>query len=277
MRRIVLGGIGLGLALATLAPAAPAHAAGSIGISDDGVTFSSTFSGTLFDESWVLVPLDSESEVFYIRNETADPAFLRIVLRNVSYTDAAYGAALSVSASTPAASGAPAPLTTASPCVVLVEGQTVQPNEVVPVTAVLALGDLSGAAGQNATAQLDLRVELHDTSTGSLPAADCTTPAGTPRTDVVVVPRPRPAAGGGGAATVPPATTPETQPATPETDPGALPGENQSNIEPNTFLLYEERWWFVMLLAFVAGSLCFMISDWLRRKRDLEDETETSA
>jgi len=278
MRRIIIGAIGLGLALSALAPATPAHAAGSIGISDDGVTYGTAYAGTLFDESWVLVPLDSESESFYIRNDTTEPAFLRITLRDVTYSDPAYGAALTVSATTPAESGSPRSLTSATPCAILVEGQTVLPGEVVPITAVLALGDLDGSVGQNATAAMSIRVELHDTSTGSLPAAACSTPSGTPGTDVVVVPPPRPHSGIGKGSGTPVAVVPEADPQTPdETDPGQLPGVNQSNIEPNTYLFYEERWWFVFLVAFVVGTLCFMIVDWVRRRRGLEDETETGA
>lgn len=278
MRRIIVGAIGLGLALAALAPATPAHAAGSIGISKDGVTYGTSFPGTLFDQTWVLVPLDTESESFYIRNDTAEPAFLRITLRDVTYSDPAYGAALTVSATTPAESGSPRSLTSATPCAILVEGQTVAPGEVVPITAVLALGDLNGAVGQNATADFSVRVELHDTSTGALPAGACSTPTGTPATDVVVVPPSRPHTGTGKAGGTPVTVAPETGTETPEEDdPGQLPGVNQSNIEPNTYLFYEERWWFVFLVAFVVGTLCFMIVDWVRRKRGLEDETETGA
>lgn len=278
MRLHLAGAIGLGLVLVTVGAAAPAHAAGDIGISDDGVTFGSSYPGTLFDSTGILVPLDSESESFYIRNETTEPAFLRITLRDVTYSDPAYGAVLTVSASTPAATGSPRSLMSATPCAILVEGQTVQPGEVVPITAVLALGDLNGSAGQNATADMSIRVELHDTSTGSLPAAACSTPAGTPGTDVVVVPRPRPHSGNGRTGGTPATVVPETGTETPEeTDPGELPGVNQSNIEPNTYLFYEERWWFVFLVAFVVGTLCFMIVDWVRRRRGLEDETETGA
>lgn len=279
MRRIIVGAIIFGLALVGAGPATPARAAGSIGISDDGVTFGSAYPGTIFGSLELLVPLDTESETFYIRNETADPAFLRIVLLDVTYSDAAYGAALSVNANTPAKTGTPRPLTAATPCVVLVEGETIQAGAVVPVTTALSLGDLNGSEGQDSTADLSLRIELHDTSTGSLPATTCTLPPGTPSTEIVVVPPTRPTGGGGGklsgapATTDPPAVTPDPEP----TDPGELDGENQGNIEPNTWLLYEERWWFVMLLAFVVGSLCFMIVDWQRHRRGRKDETETGA
>lgn len=261
-----------------LSAAGPAYAAGSIGISDDGVTYDTAYPGTLYDSIAHFVPMDSATESFYIRNDTGQPGFLRVTLRDVSFSEAQYGAALSISASTPAQSGAPKSLASATPCVVLVEGQTVQPGEVVPIATVLALGDLDGQSGQSATANLTVRVELHDTSTGSLPAAACTTAPSTPGTDIIVVPPTRPAGGSGTIAK--PATPDEAvvvPPASPETEPGELGGENQSFIDPNTWLLHEERWWLVLLLAFAAGSLCFMIVDWVRGRRGLEDETETSA
>ena len=279
MRRFLVGAITLGIALAGIVPATSASAAGSITISDDGVTYGAAYPGTLYDSLYRLVPTDSESESFYIRNDTSNAGFLRIVLRNVSFNDAAYAAALTVSASTPAATGSAVPISAAAPCAVLVQGQTVQPGESVHISTVLALGDLTGKAGQNATAQFSLRVELHDTATGSLPANACT--LGTPGTDVVVVPPVDPpataggAGGGGGFVVVPDPGVVE-----PGEDPGTLPADPQGNltgIDPNTWLLYEERWWFVMLLAFVVGSLCFMIVDWRRQGLARRDEMETNA
>ena len=284
MRRVVVGALSLGLALtfAALGSVSSAAAAGSIGISDDGVTYGSTYPGTLFDSVAHLVPTDSDSESFFIRNDTGSAGFLRVVLRNVVFSDAAYGAALSVSASTPSKTGTAQPLTAATPCVVLVEGQTVQPGEIVPISAVVALGDLTGTAGQNATAEMSLRVELHDTSTGSLPTNPCI--LASPGTDVIVVPPAAPT----GAGARPPAGTqpgdfvvvPNPGVVEPGEEPGSLPAQPQGNVtgmDPNTWLLYEERWWFVMLLAFVVGSLCFMIVDWRRQWRARHDGTEASA
>ena len=279
MRRFLVGAITLGIALAGIVPATSASAAGSITISDDGVTYGPAYPGTLYDSLYRLVPTDSESESFYIRNDTSNAGFLRIVLRNVSFNDPAYAAALSLSASTPTSTGSAVPISAAAPCAVLVQGQTVQPGETVHVSTVLALGDLTGKAGQNATAAFSIRVELHDTSTGSLPANACT--LGTPGTDVVVVPPVDPPATAGGAGgTGDFVVVPEPGVVEPGEDPGTLPADPQGNltgIEPNTWLLYEERWWFVMLLAFVVGSLGFMIMDWRRQRLARQDEMETNA
>jgi len=273
---VIAAAVVFGTLVVASSAATAAHAAGSIGVSDDGVTFGASYPGSLFDSIAHLVPMDSDSESFYIRNDTTEAAFLRIVLRDVTYSDAAYGAALSLSASTSARTGTPTPLTSATPCVVLVEGQTVQPGQVVPISAVLALGNLDGSAGQNATAAMTMRIELHDTSTGSLPVTACTTTPTAPGTDVIVVPRPRPGTGQNGASPTSPDIETGVQAPDGETI-GEFPGENQSSVDPNTWLLYEERWWFVMLLAFVVGSLCFMIVDWRRQRRIRQDETGTGA
>lgn len=276
MRLVTAGAIGVGLVLTSVTLSTPAYAAGDIGISDDGVTFGVAYPGSLFDSVAHLVPMDSDAESFFIRNDAGQPAFLRIVLRDVSFSDAAYGAALAVSASTPAETGPATPLSAASPCIVLVEGQILQPDEIVPISAVLSLGDLTGTAGQNATASMTMRVELHDTSTGSLPATTCTTPG----TDVPVVLPVRPVGTGGQGGGAGQAAQPQAPVDEPEAEPGELPVDPQGSvtgIEPNTWQLYEERLWFLMLLAFAVGSACFMIMDWVRRRRGLDDETETGA
>lgn len=275
MRVIVAGALGLGLALSAVGGAAPAHAAGPISVSPDGVAYTSTYPGTFFDAIGRMVPLDSQSESFYVRNDNTVPGFLRVVLRDVTYSDTAYATALTVRASTPATSGSPTPLTAANPCVILVEGQTVQPGEVVPITAVLALGDLNGSVGQNAIAGLTVRVELHDTSTGSLPTTTCST-AG-PGTSIIVPPNRPPRPQGQASSYAKPPVVPEAPVEEPEIDLPVDPQGSVRGIEPNTWLLYEERWWFLFILAFALGSLTFMVVDWLRGRRDLEDETETSA
>lgn len=55
-----------------LAAAAPARAAGEIGLSADGVTWGATLPQPLFDAAIRWVPGDVRTERFYVRNQTAD-------------------------------------------------------------------------------------------------------------------------------------------------------------------------------------------------------------
>lgn len=55
--------------LISVGTTAPAHAAGELGLSVDGVTWVQSINTPLFDSSMKWVPGDSESVVFYLRNQ----------------------------------------------------------------------------------------------------------------------------------------------------------------------------------------------------------------
>lgn len=72
---------------AALAGASAAHAADEIGLSDDGVTWSSGLDGPLFDPGVRWVPGDSRTESFYVRNEGPSGASLTIEARSADEDD----------------------------------------------------------------------------------------------------------------------------------------------------------------------------------------------
>ncbi len=71
----------LGLAI-VLMGSAPAIAADQIGLSRDGVNWTSSLSGGLFESSMLWVPGDSESAVFHVRNQGPSSALLTIEARS---------------------------------------------------------------------------------------------------------------------------------------------------------------------------------------------------
>lgn len=62
--------------------ASPVHAAEEIGLSNDGVTWSSTLERPLFDPAFRWVPGDSETASFYVRNQGPSSALLAIAARS---------------------------------------------------------------------------------------------------------------------------------------------------------------------------------------------------
>ena len=169
-----------------LAPAAAASAAGVIELSDDGSAWSTSLGGPLFATAPQLVPMQSQSASFWVRNATPDDAYLRLTVDNLSWTGTHYAAALSLAASVPGAAGAPLALGTATGCLVLLEGVLLPAGQAVQVSATLALGNLDGTTGQMGTASMDIAVGLEQ-ATSSAPAPGCA-PAATPATTIVVVP-----------------------------------------------------------------------------------------
>ncbi|KQO38261.1 LPXTG cell wall anchor domain-containing protein [Aeromicrobium sp. Leaf245] len=76
-----------GLATTTLLGASVAYAADEIGLSDDGVTWSSGLDAPLFDPDVRWVPGDSRTESFYVRNEGPSGASLTIEARSADEDD----------------------------------------------------------------------------------------------------------------------------------------------------------------------------------------------
>ncbi len=78
MKRCLMTFCAVLIALVTYA--APATAAGELGVSQDGTTWAPTFSGPLFDNAIHWVPGDSRTATFFIRNQSTDTAGLAITM-----------------------------------------------------------------------------------------------------------------------------------------------------------------------------------------------------
>lgn len=267
-------GVTLALMLTGLAAATPAAAVpGGVEVSRDDVHYSSTFPGALFTSISDLVPGDRDQATFYLRNSASEPGFLRITLRDVAASDSDLAGALSLAVSSFAHRGAPATLLEANPCWVLLEGQVVEPGEVVRVTTSLALGDLRGKAGQGATASAALNVALSGTA-AQLPPTDC----GKSGTVLPVIPQPaaRPA---GSASTALPGASTGTEadesltPDSPDTDLPVLNLPQLLGIDPNTWRLFEEYLVLVLIGATMIGGAVFAVVAWRRRRTDNQSET----
>jgi hypothetical protein len=254
-------------------PAPAAAASGIIEVSDNGVNFSSTYSGALFDDLTRLVPGDSQQSVFYVRNASSETGMLRITLGDVTVTDTDYADALTVSASTNGYTGIAATVLSANPCWVLLEGQVVGPGQIVAVTATMMLGELHGKAGQGASAGLTIGVALSDAAVGALPPTECG------RTDVPipVIPQPaptnRPGADGSTTGGEVGAAVDEAQ-VIPDLPVLNLPGGIR--IDPNTWHLYEELLVLVLIGASVLGGGWFAFLAW-RRRHGEEEESDVIA
>ncbi|MGV8858023.1 hypothetical protein [Rhodoglobus sp.] len=245
-------------------------------VSDDGVNFSRIYSAAVFDNIARLSPGDSQSETIYVRNTGTVDGYLRITMREVNFSDQHYGNALNLTTSTPAIAGTAKAISSANPCQVVHEGTVLAPGKIVPVTATLALGNLSGTDGQGATASLSLRFALSDTTPGALPLTQCdstgTTVPLTPTSPGASDPS-APTGTLSGALIVPAPSqspTPATQPDG-ATDGGALPAVPSTfSLDPNTWRLYEEYLVLILVLAAMIGAgISWFVGR--RSRKDTED------
>ncbi|QYH35311.1 hypothetical protein [Salinibacterium sp. M195] len=291
MRKIVTkaSAIALALTFSLLAGAAPASAAAGVGVvevSDDGVAFARSFPGAIFDDIGNLSPGDNQSDTIYVRNVGSASGYLRVTLRDVSYSDQAFADALTVSTTISGGSGNAVALSSANPCAVTSEGVLIAPGQTVSMLASLMLGDLSGTAGQGATASASLRITLSDTTPGTLPATACsgtgTTVPVTPTTPGVPTATDSHTTGSGtagsatGIAAVPTAT-PSPSPsfaATPDeaSESGLLPAfPSTFSLDPNTWRLYQEYLVLILVLAAMIGAGISWLAGRRRTRRDAED------
>lgn len=160
----------LGLAVAA-APAVGARAAGTVQVSHDGVTFGAAYPGVLFDGISTIIPGDTQSEVFYLRNSGPDAGFVRLVLHDTT-GDRALTDSLSLRASVPSRAGPAVVLSAAAPCWVLNEGIFLAAGATVAVTAVLAFDATAGNSTQGSAADFGIGVSLTDTAV-ALPPTEC--------------------------------------------------------------------------------------------------------
>lgn len=154
-----------------LASPMAAHAAGTIQLSDDGVTFGSVYPGVLFDGIATIVPGDTQTEVFYVQNTGPTDGYLRLTLRNVA-GDPILQSSLTVSASVPSHVGSDIVVSSADPCWVLNERIFLAAGSTVTVTASLAFDPASGNPTQTASTNFDIGVNLSDTAL-ALPPTEC--------------------------------------------------------------------------------------------------------
>jgi len=96
--------VGIAVVLA-LAPAVTASAAGQLELSNDGVTFGTTLAAPVFSPSPVLVPMQSASSSFWVRNASTVAAYLRLTLVDSSWNSWDYGSGVTLTAAVPDKTG----------------------------------------------------------------------------------------------------------------------------------------------------------------------------
>lgn len=275
--RLALAGMVVGAL--TLAPAAPAAAAGELQVSADGSAYGFSLSTPVFQTLGAMVPGDSQASTVYVRNTGDEAGFLRIVLADVQYSDLDLANALTIQASVLQDAGAPTPVSLAEPCWVLNEGQTLAPGQSARIDLTAVLGNLDGTLGQGGTVRATLAANLSDMTPGSLPPTEC----GTANIAAPLLPGTSGTApsGGTGAPSAPALTTtaPDAaSPSTPET--GDLPVLNLPGgftIDPNTWQLWEE--WLVLFLfvSTAIGATWYVVVTRRRNRRQSEEASEALA
>lgn len=236
----------------SLAAADPA-AADELELSPDGTGYAAALPAPLFDSLARLVPLDSRSATFWVRNASSVDSYLRISVSGSTWSDPAYAAALTLQGGVPSATGSPVSVSSTAACRVLLYGVRLDPGEEVEVTVALALGDLDGSTGQAADVGITLGVTLTEAPGGADNGCSGATP--------VPVVAPRGPAGAAPAAT--PTAQPTEQPTTPDDPP---PFEPIAELLANTLGSFNSGLIGWAAGAVLAGALAYLLTGALRAR-----------
>lgn len=143
-----------------LVGAPPASAADEIGLSRNGVTFSSSLSGSLFDPTFVWVPGDVESETFYVRNQGDATARLTVDILGKQVSDLLASGDLHVTAT----SGSKTTTVSNAAEHRLLTIPDVEVDQIVPITVTVTFDEASTNETQLLSSDLTFRINLKQTS-----------------------------------------------------------------------------------------------------------------
>jgi hypothetical protein len=257
----VLAGTLLALAPISASTASASQSSdGDLLISADGVSYSSQFTGTLFGGGAVLVPQDSLTANFSVRNATNRQARLRVALIGTEVTNPDIANSFVVAAAVESAPPRATTLDGSGGCSVVIDNVVLAPKQSTQIVTMLTLEDLPGVVGQGERASMRFNLTLMDAAAPA-PAETCTLDerSGTGGLSVSLLP-----GSGSGSGDVD----------------GALPGSDTSSggASPGTGIrrvgiVSDDMLPLLMLVAFFAGGGLF----WLRFRRRQRTEEQAAA
>jgi len=178
MRRIggALAAVIAIVAIAVLGASAPARAAGDLELSRDGVHYTSGSIGSIFPANAQLVPGETARGTFWLRNNSAEAAWLSIAMSGVDFTGADYSYALTLNLDLDGERFTPHLVGDLTTCTPLIDPRLIQPGASMRVDVAVEFGDVSGTSAQRSGAGLSFVTALSQGDPGDLVQHAC--PAG---------------------------------------------------------------------------------------------------
>jgi LPXTG-motif cell wall-anchored protein len=163
-------------AIAGIATAAPATAADSpqIQVSTNGTTFSSEFSGSLFDDMGLIVPQDAETTSIWIRNPLTVAVQMRVSMKSIETSSSALASSMELT-TVNAGDGTTvaAPLSDLATCDVVVPSTPIAAGATVRVDLTLEMLDVDEQIAQTENGEFSFLVAMRDGEAGAFPASAC--------------------------------------------------------------------------------------------------------
>ncbi len=161
---MIVGGAGAAMGTAPVSAATPSV----IVLSPDGVVWSTSLAGGLFDSFQGAVPGDTVTQSFFVKNPRSTPVTMRTRAMDVRSSDSDFDSAITVDG---AAGGhtlaAAVPLTSLADCATLAPDLVVAAHGVVKVSMTLAMLDVDGSYAQAASGGFDVLLSMQDAQAGT--------------------------------------------------------------------------------------------------------------
>lgn len=170
---VVLGAVVLPVATSVES----ASAAGSeLLVSRDGVTFTPELSGGLFDDADVLVPRDSVDSSLWLRNDTTEPAQVRISVAQVATSSTELADSITFM-TTDVARGTryETDFSLMRRCDVVLQSRVLSAGATMRVDFNITMLDVAERIAQSEFGSVTLRAAMRDAAAGPLPSEACDT------------------------------------------------------------------------------------------------------
>jgi LPXTG-motif cell wall-anchored protein len=157
-----------------VAAPSPASAATELLVSDDGVNFTTTFSGGLFDDAGVMVPEDVVTASFWVKNPTVDPASVRVSVQDLVVSSPVLATSLTLSTwDEGTGTTSTQQLDTLAECDVVVPGQTIAGGAIIRVDMTITMLSVTNQVAQGQLGELNFLAAMRDAAAGPFPASAC--------------------------------------------------------------------------------------------------------
>jgi hypothetical protein len=155
--------------------AASAAAAEELLLSRDGVHYSSSLDGALFERAGSLVPGQHVTASLWIKNPTGTSASLRMSVHGVTWSPGAVAGALNVTGTvvSPLMADAPVPAAGLQPCAVLLSVPSIPAGAAVHIDVQLNMADVGTTMAQSQSVAVDFLVAMKDVAGGPFGASAC--------------------------------------------------------------------------------------------------------
>lgn len=164
----------LAASLSLVAAPSPASAATELLVSSDGVTFGTTLTDGLFDDIGILVPEDSETASFWVRNPTVDPASIRVSVADLVVSSPVLATSLTMETwDEGTGNTSTTQLDTLAVCDIVVPGQTLAGGATIRVEITITMLSVTGHIAQGQLGELNFLAAMRDAAAGPFPTSAC--------------------------------------------------------------------------------------------------------